>query len=106
MSLWKKVCPVLGGALLGTAGVKILSSKDAKKVYTHVTAAVLRGKDEVIKTATTLKENCEDIKADADEINDKRYEEERKKEIEDAKELIKQAQEKIDELEKTDNKSE
>ena len=29
------------GFLLGTAGVKILSSKDAKKVYTSVTAACL-----------------------------------------------------------------
>ena len=31
-----------GGVLFGTAGVKLLSSKDAKKVYTHCTAAVLR----------------------------------------------------------------
>ena len=30
------------GLLLGTAGVKILSSKDAKNVYTKGTAAVLR----------------------------------------------------------------
>ncbi|MBE5924862.1 MAG: hypothetical protein E7271_10450 [Lachnospiraceae bacterium] len=99
MSKWKTVGTLLGGALLGTAGVKILSSSDAKKVYTHVTAAVLRGADEVMKTATTLKENCEDIKADADDINEKRKEEARKKEIEDAKELINKTQEKIDELE-------
>ena len=30
------------GILFGTAGIKILSSKDAKKVYTHGTAAALR----------------------------------------------------------------
>ena len=30
------------GVLFGTAGLKILSSKDAKKVYAHTTAAVLR----------------------------------------------------------------
>ena len=30
------------GVLFGTAGLKILSSKDAKKVYSHTTAAVLR----------------------------------------------------------------
>ena len=35
----------LGGVLFGTAGVKVLSSKDAKKVYTHVTAAALRAKE-------------------------------------------------------------
>ena len=32
------------GVLFGTAGLKILSSKDAKKVYSHTTAAVLRAK--------------------------------------------------------------
>ena len=29
------------GLLLGTAGIKLLSSKDAKKLYTNCTAAVL-----------------------------------------------------------------
>lgn len=60
------------GVLFGTAGVKILSSKDAKKVYTNCTAAVLRAKDFVMKTATTLQENCEDIYADAQSINEER----------------------------------
>ena len=32
------------GLLFGTAGLKILTSKDAKKVYAHTTAAVLRAK--------------------------------------------------------------
>ena len=36
------------GVLFGTAGIKILSSKDAKKVYTQCTAAVLRAKKCVI----------------------------------------------------------
>lgn len=96
----KTICPLVGGFLLGTAGVKILSSKDAKKVYTHITAAVLRGKDEVMKTATTIKENCEDIKADADDINEKRREEDRQKEIEDAKALLEETKNKLEELEK------
>ena len=30
------------GVLFGTAGIKILTSKDAKKLYTQCTAAVLR----------------------------------------------------------------
>ena len=88
----KHLCMVLGGFLCGTAGVKILSSKDAKKVYTHVTAAVLRGADCVMETATAIKENCSDIKADADDINAKRREEERLKEIEDAKAVIAEAE--------------
>ena len=33
------------GVLFGTAGIKVLASKDAKKVYTHCTAAVLRAKE-------------------------------------------------------------
>ncbi len=33
------------GVLFGTAGIKILSSKDAKKFYTNFTAAVLRAKE-------------------------------------------------------------
>ena len=32
------------GVLFGTAGIKLLSSKDAKKLYTKVTAAVLRAR--------------------------------------------------------------
>ena len=62
----------LGGILAGTAGVSIFSSEDAKKVYTKATAAVLRGKEEVMTTATTIRENCEDIYADALDINEQR----------------------------------
>jgi len=83
---------VAAGFLLGTAGVKILSSKDAKCAYTHITAAVLRCKDTVMKQTSILKENCQDIAADAKDINDKRYEEEEKREIEDAKAVLERAQ--------------
>ena len=51
------------GVLFGTAGIKVLSSKDAKKLYTNCTAAVLRAKECVMKTATTIQENAEDIYA-------------------------------------------
>ncbi len=61
-----------GGVLFGTAGVKLLSSKDAKKVYTSCTAAALRAKDCVMKTATTVQENAEDILAEARMINEER----------------------------------
>ena len=69
---WEKVGLFLGGALMGSAGLKILTSKDAKKVYTHCTAAVLRAKDAVMDTVTTLQENCEDIYAEAKAINEER----------------------------------
>ena len=71
---WDKIGLFAGGVLFGTAGVKILSSKDAKKAYTHATAAVLRAKECVMTTATSIKENCDDVLADAKEINEQRAE--------------------------------
>lgn len=62
----------LGGVLMGTAGIRILTSSDARKVYVQGTAAALRGKEEVMTTATTLRENCEDIYAEAIEVNERR----------------------------------
>ena len=53
----------------------MLSSRDAKKVYTHCTAATLRAKDCVVKTATTIQENAEDILAEAKQINAEREKE-------------------------------
>ena len=62
---WDKTGLFAAGVLFGTAGIKLLSSKDAKKVYTECTAAVLRAKDCVMKTVTTVQENAGDIYADA-----------------------------------------
>lgn len=47
------------GVLFGTAGLKILSSKEAKSVYAHTTAAVLRAKDCVMQTVTTIREGAD-----------------------------------------------
>lgn len=68
----KKTGLFAAGVLFGTAGVKILGSKDAKKVYTNCTAAVLRAKECVMKTATNIQENAEDIYAEAQQINEDR----------------------------------
>ena len=76
VSTLKKIGLFAGGVLFGTAGVKVLSSKDAKKVYTNCTAAALRAKDCVMKTATTIQENAEDILAEAEQINENRAAEE------------------------------
>ena len=69
---FKKSGLFAAGVLFGTAGIKILTSKDAKKLYTECTAAVLRAKDCVMKTATSLQENAEDIYAEAKGINEDR----------------------------------
>ena len=68
----KKAGIFAGGVLFGTAGVKILASDDAKKLYTNGTAAVLRAKECVMKTATTIQENAEDIYEEAKAINEER----------------------------------
>lgn len=81
------------GALIGSYGVKILGSQDAKKVYTHTTAAVLRMKDKVVADATLLAENCGDIAADAKEINEKRAAEFEAKKIADARAILEAADE-------------
>ena len=83
---WKKVALFAGGTLFGTAGVKILASDDAKKVYTECTAAVLRAKDCVMKTVTTVQENAGDIYEDAKSINEEPAAKKEAAEVEDAKE--------------------
>ena len=72
----KNLALFAGGVLFRTAGVKILSSKDVKKVYVEGTAAVLRARDCVMKTAETVQENAEDILAEAKQINERRAAEE------------------------------
>ena len=68
----KKTGIFAAGVAFGTAGIKILTSKDAKKLYTNCTAAVLRAKACVMKTASTIQENAEDIYAEAQQINEER----------------------------------
>jgi len=72
MSLGGKAALFIGGTLFGSAGLKILSSRDARKVYTHATAATLRCRDEVMKHVELVQEGCSDILADAKQINEKR----------------------------------
>ena len=82
----KKFVMFAAGVLFGTAGLKILGSKDAKKAYAHTTAAVLRAKDSVMKTVTTARENVEDIYSDAKAINEQRAEDEAAAVVEDTSE--------------------
>ena len=66
---------VAAGVLLGTAGVKLLGSKDAKKLYTNCTAAVLRAKDiyaeaQIINEERANEEFVDAEEETADEIQD------------------------------------
>ena len=67
-----KIALFVGGTLFGSYGFKLLGSKEAKKVYTHTTAAVLRCRDQVMRDVEIVQENCSDILADAKAINEAR----------------------------------
>ncbi len=82
----KKLGLFAAGLLFGTAGIKILSGKDAKKVYAHTTAAALRAKDNVMATVTAVREEADDIYAEAKAINEQRAEKEAAAVIEDSSE--------------------
>ena len=69
---WKKIGLFAAGTFFGTAGIKLLSSKDAKKAYAQGAAAVLRMKESVMDTVSCVQENASDILAEAKDINEER----------------------------------
>ena len=83
MTTTGKIALFVGGTLFGSAGFKLLGSRDARKVYTQATAAVLRCKDQVMRDVETVQESCSDILADAKAINESRAAAEEAKYIED-----------------------
>ena len=72
MNFHKGAALFVGGVLFGSAGFKLLSSKDAKKAYTLMTAAALRVQESGMETVTSVQENAADILASAKEINEQR----------------------------------
>ena len=72
MNTLAKIACFAGGTLFGSVGIKLLTSKDAKKAYVHATAAGLRAKDCVMTTVDTVQENANDILAAAQDLNDER----------------------------------
>lgn len=56
----KKIGLFAAGVLFDTAGLKPLGCREAKKVYTGVTAAALRAKDCMMDAVTTVRENAEE----------------------------------------------
>ena len=80
----KKIGLFTAGVLFGTAGMKLLGSRDAKKVYAHTTAAALRAKEDVMKRVTAVREGADDIYAEAKVINERRAEAEAAAVVEDA----------------------
>ena len=79
-----KIAMLVYGALFGSAGLKILASKDARKLYTHLTAAGLRCKQELMRNVDEVQAACSDILADARQINAEREAAEAANFVEDA----------------------
>ncbi len=71
---WGKWGYMAGGVLLSTLGYQMVRSRDAKKLYTFLTAAVLREKDAIMREVTSIAEDCADIYADAKAENERRAE--------------------------------
>ena len=71
-NMYKGLALFAGGVVFGSAGFKLLSSQDAKKAYTHATAAALRVKECVMETVTSVQENAADIMASAKDLNEQR----------------------------------
>ena len=72
MNIYTRLACFAGGTLFGSFGLKLLTSKDAKKAYIHATAAGLRMKDCVMGTVTAVQENAADIVASAKDLNEQR----------------------------------
>mgnify|MGYP006954068569 FL=1 len=80
----RKIGLFAAGVLFGTVGIKLLSSKDARKAYAHTTAAALRAKDCMMTKVTAVREGADDIYAEAKAINERRAEAEAAAVVEDA----------------------
>ena len=94
------------GVAFGTAGIKALSSDDAKNVYTQGTALVLRAKDCVMKVVTMVQENAEDIYEAAKNVNEREHEKEAA-EFEDAEETEEaETEEAVEEFKEVESETE
>lgn len=67
---WSHAGIFVGGMVVATKGVEALKSKAAHKAYVNATAFGLRYRDEVMESITSVREGCEDIYAEAVELNE------------------------------------
>ncbi len=69
---WNHAGLFVGGMLFATKGIELLASKTAHKAYVQATAFGLRCRDDVMGSVTAVREGCEDIYAEAVELNEER----------------------------------
>ena len=74
MSIWKwnHAGLFVGGMLFATKGIELLAGKTAHKAYVQATAFGLRCRDGVLGGITAVREGCEDIYAEAVDLNEER----------------------------------
>lgn len=70
MSIYKNGGLFAAGMFFATTGIKVLTSDQAKEVYTKFTAAALRGQKLLMKRFETVRENAEDIYEGAKALNE------------------------------------
>lgn len=102
---WKKTGIFAAGVAFGTAGIKALSSDDAKNVYTQGTALVLRVKDCVMKVVTIVQENAEDIYEAAKNVNEERAAKKEAAEFEDVEEVQDAKEETVEEFKEVEEET-
>lgn len=64
----KKGSLFMGGLLFGTAGLRLLSSKEAKNIYAHTLAKSFKIKDEIDASVSTIKQHADDVYENAKDI--------------------------------------
>lgn len=63
-----KLKPFVGGLFVGSVGLKALTSKDAKKIYSNVIAKGYEVRDYIESTVDDVKQQSDDVLADAKTI--------------------------------------
>ena len=69
---WNHAGLFVGGMLFATKGIELLASKTAYRTFVRAAAFGLRCRDDVMGSVTAVRERCEDIYAEAVELNEER----------------------------------
>ncbi|GGK43596.1 hypothetical protein GCM10008955_41690 [Deinococcus malanensis] len=73
----------LGGLLVGTVGLKLLGSRDAKRLYAHLIAEGMKIKDTLDTSVEGVRASYDDVMADARSIYEKDRSEQKRREYAD-----------------------
>lgn len=66
----KKSALFFGGVVVGGVSKKVVMCPCVKKTAVHLTAGVLKVKDDILNLVSKVQENVEDVIAEAKEVNE------------------------------------